>query len=105
MVLIDGGKGQVSTVARVLKNFPVKVIGIAKGSHSRIKAKDELVLVKPSSFANRLRQGYDGQEASEDLRDNSPVKFLLQNIRDEVHRFAIAYHTHLRGKRIVPPRM
>jgi len=88
MVLIDGGKGQVSTVARVLKNFPVKIIGIAKGSHSRMRAKDNLIL--------------PGVSKPVVLPDNSPVKFLLQNIRDEVHRFAIAYHTHLRGKRLRP---
>jgi excinuclease ABC subunit C len=34
-----------------------------------------------------------------DLPNNSPTKILLQNIRDEAHRFAIAYHTHLRKKR------
>jgi len=91
VVLIDGGKGQVNTIARVLKDYKVAVIGIAKGSHSRTKARDELILWKPSSFA----------KASEDLRDNSPTKMLLQNIRDEVHRFAVAYHTSLRKKRTI----
>jgi len=90
VVLIDGGKGQVNTIVKVLKGFKIAVIGMAKGSHSRIKAKDELILWKPSSFA----------KASEDLRDNSPTKILLQNIRDEAHRFAIAYHMHLRKKRM-----
>jgi len=83
VVLIDGGKGQVNTIARVLKNNKVAVIGLAKGSHSRTKAKDDLVL----STGIRV------------LPDNSPTKILLQNIRDEVHRFAIAYHTVLRKKR------
>ncbi|OGB73301.1 excinuclease ABC subunit C [candidate division Kazan bacterium RIFCSPHIGHO2_01_FULL_44_14] len=91
VVLIDGGKGQVNTIARVLKDYKVAVIGIAKGSHSRTKARDELILWKHSSFA----------KASEDLRDNSPTKMLLQNIRDEVHRFAVAYHTSLRKKRTI----
>lgn len=83
IVLIDGGKGQVSTVAKVLKDLPVVVIGMAKGSHSRTKAKDDLVTVAGVKI----------------LSDNSPTKVLLQNIRDEVHRFAIAYHTSLRKKR------
>lgn len=82
VVLIDGGKGQVSTVAKVLKQFKVTVIGMAKGSHSRTKAKDDLVLTTGVKV----------------LPDNSPTKVLLQNIRDEVHRFAIAYHTSLRKK-------
>jgi excinuclease ABC subunit C len=83
VVLIDGGKGQVSTIATVLKEFRVVVIGIAKGSHSRTKAKDDLVTVAGIKI----------------LPDNSPTKILLQNIRDEVHRFAIAYHANLRKKR------
>ncbi len=84
VVLIDGGKGQVSTITKALKDFKVTVIGIAKGSHSRTKAKDDLVL---------------SSGKIEILPDNSPTKILLQNIRDEVHRFAIAYHTSLRKKR------
>ncbi len=84
VVLIDGGKGQVSTITKALKKYKVAIIGIAKGSHSRTKAKDDLVL--PSGKI-------------EILPDNSPTKILLQNIRDEVHRFAIAYHTSLRKKR------
>lgn len=84
VVLIDGGKGQVSAVNKILKEFKVTVIGIAKGSHSRTKAKDDLVLP-----IGKI----------EILPDNSPTKVLLQNIRDEVHRFAISYHTSLRKKR------
>ena len=83
IVLIDGGKGQVGTITKALKDFKVAVIGIAKGSHSRTKAKDDLVLTSGVVI----------------LPDNSPTKMLLQNIRDEVHRFAIAYHTGLRKKR------
>lgn len=90
VVLIDGGKGQVGTVVKVLKNYKVAVIGIAKGSHSRTKAKDDLVL--PSGKI-------------EILPSNSPTKILLQNIRDEVHRFAIAYHTNLRKKRTITSAM
>ncbi len=86
VVLIDGGKGQVSTITKALKNYPVVVIGIAKGSHSRTKAKDDLVLSTGKVVI---------------LPDNSPTKILLQNIRDEAHRFAIAYHTNLRKKRVV----
>jgi len=89
VVLIDGGRGQVNTIAKVLQGFKVAVIGIAKGSHSRTKARDELILWRPSPSA----------KAMGDLPNNSPTKILLQNIRDEAHRFAIAYHTHLRKKR------
>ncbi|MFH0905255.1 MAG: excinuclease ABC subunit UvrC [bacterium] len=89
VVLIDGGKGQVNTVAKVLKGFRIAVIGIVKGSHSRTKARDDLVTVTGVKI----------------LLNNSPTKILLQNIRDEAHRFAIAYHTHLRGKRMTQPKI
>ncbi len=83
VILIDGGKGQVSAVVKALRGYQVAVIGIAKGNHSRTRAKDDLVLTSGVVV----------------LLDNSPTKILLQNIRDEAHRFAIAYHTGLRKKR------
>jgi len=110
VVLIDGGKGQVNTIAKVLKDFSVVVIGIAKGSHSRTKAKDDLVIAENLTNLHQSNQSNQLKKTNKRairrtgtivkiLPDNSPTKILLQNIRDEVHRFAIAYHTNLRKKR------
>jgi len=98
LLLIDGGKGQVSTVKKAIGD-KIKIIGIAKGSHSASKAK----------AAPQTQRGYgddlvfDGKVVI--LPNNSPAKMLLQRIRDEAHRFAIAYHTALRRKQIRASRL
>jgi excinuclease ABC subunit C len=100
VVMIDGGKGQVNIVARELKSFSVKIVGMVKGRPMLMRADGSIV-----------RADSHGQKAQDDLvlpftakpielKDNSPVKYLLQNIRDEAHRFAISFHRALRTKRM-----
>ncbi|MEO1921201.1 MAG: excinuclease ABC subunit UvrC [Sphingomonadaceae bacterium] len=89
LVLIDGGKGQVSSVMSVLEGLgiadQVPVIGIAKGPHHGREGRE--VFHFP-----------DGREKT--LPTNSPVLFHAQNLRDEVHRFAIGAHRAKRSKAI-----
>ncbi len=85
LVLIDGGKGQVNTVAKALKGTDVRIIGIAKGVHGP-NSKDDIVF----PFTSKLVI----------LPEGSPAKVLLQTIRDEAHRFALGYHTILRKKKM-----
>jgi excinuclease ABC subunit C len=82
IILVDGGAGQVTAVRRGMEAAGVTgipVFGLAKKN-------EEL-----------HREG-----ASEPLRlpRRSPALRLLQRIRDEVHRFAVAYHRKLRSKRL-----
>jgi excinuclease ABC subunit C len=79
LIIIDGGKGQLSTAVAVLKEFNQKIpiIGLAK----RI---EEIFL--------------PGHPEPILLPNNSIALFLLQRIRDEAHRFAIIYHRKLRSK-------
>jgi excinuclease ABC subunit C len=88
LVLIDGGKGQVSAVRAALQEIGVKdvpFIGIAKGpDHGR--------------EGREIFHFPDGREF--DLPVNSPVLFYLQRLRDEVHRFAIGAHRAKRSKAI-----
>jgi excinuclease ABC subunit C len=86
LILIDGGKGQVNTVAKALGPIDIKIIGVAKGDHSAPKAKDDIVL--PNVSAPII------------LPNTAPAKYLLQTIRDEAHRFALGLHTHLARKRV-----
>lgn len=78
LVVIDGGKGQLSAGMRVLRPFVergVTVIGLAK----------------------RLEEVYvPGRVAPIDLPADSEASKLLQRVRDEAHRFAIEHH---RGRR------
>ena len=88
LVLLDGGKGQMSSVQEVLGELgidDVPVIAIAKGPHHGREGRE--VFHFP-----------DGREKM--LPTNSPVLFHLQNLRDEVHRFAIGAHRAKRSKAI-----
>lgn len=86
LILIDGGKGQVNTVAHALGDIGIQIIGVAKGDHSAPKAKDDIV--RPHVSAAIV------------LPTTSPAKYLLQTIRDEAHRFALGLHTHLARKKL-----
>jgi excinuclease ABC subunit C len=88
LLLIDGGKGQVSAVKQVLDRLGVDdipLIGIAKGPHHGREGRE--VFHFP-----------DGRELT--LPVNSPVLFYLQRLRDEVHRYAIGAHRTKRAKAI-----
>ena len=89
LILIDGGKGQLSSVMGVLEDLglvdDVAVIGIAKGPHHGREGRE--VFHFP-----------DGREKT--LPTNSPLLFHLQNLRDEVHRYVIGAHRAKRSKAI-----
>lgn len=81
LILLDGGQGQVNTVHEALFDCALQIpmIGLAK--------KDELI-----HFT-------DGRPPLS-LSKRSPALRLLQQIRDEAHRFAQHYHHILRAKRV-----
>ncbi len=87
LVLIDGGKGQMSSVKAALEEIGVEdvaLIGVSKG---------------PDRNAGRETFHFpDGREF--DLPVNAPVLFYLQRLRDEAHRFAIGAHRSKRSKAI-----
>jgi excinuclease ABC subunit C len=86
LLLIDGGKGQLNTARAVLSELGVNqvmIIGIAKGT-TRKAGFETLVLES-------------GQEKV--LHSDSPALHLLQEIRDEAHRFAITGHKQRRDKK------
>jgi excinuclease ABC subunit C len=88
LVLIDGGKGQMSAVRETLEELgidDVPLIAIAKGPHHGREGREVF------HFA-------DGREKM--LPVNSPVLFHLQRLRDEVHRFAIGAHREKRSRAI-----
>lgn len=86
LILIDGGKGQVNAVMKELGDIDIRIIGVAKGDHSAPKAKDDIIL--------------PGRAEPLVLPNTAPAKYLIQNIRDEAHRFALGLHTHLARKRM-----
>ena len=83
LLVVDGGKGQLSVAIRVLEN-----LGLA----------DEIPV---ASLAKRFEEVYvPGESDPIRLPRQSEALYLLQRIRDEAHRFAISYHRELRGKRM-----
>jgi excinuclease ABC subunit C len=85
LVLIDGGKGQLSAVCETLEEMgvhDVAVVGISKG---------------PDRNAGREHFHLPGGRESM-LPLNSPTLFYLQRLRDEAHRFAIGAHRTKRAK-------
>ncbi len=88
LVLIDGGKGQMSSVRDTLEELGIEdvpLIAIAKGPHHGREGRE--VFHFP-----------DGREKT--LPVNSPLLFYLQNLRDEVHRYVIGAHRAKRSRAI-----
>lgn len=86
LLIIDGGKGQVSVAQRVLDTLQIRsvtLLGIAKGV-DRKAGWERLVLA--------------AQNREITLAMDSPALHLLQHIRDEAHRFAITTHRKKREK-------
>lgn len=86
ILLIDGGKGQLSSALQALQEqgiMPPLVMGVAKGSAR--KAGMEQLFLPGNNDAIRLE-------------DDDPALHLIQQVRDESHRFAITGHRGRRGK-------
>jgi excinuclease ABC subunit C len=87
VLLIDGGKGQLAEAAKVLEELGVDgitLIGVAKGVDRRA-GQEQLFLL--------------GQDTPTILPPDSRALHLIQRVRDEAHRFAIAGHRKKRAKR------
>lgn len=86
LVLVDGGKGQLGRAEAVMQELQVSgviLMAVAKGP-GRKPGLEQLFL--------------SGQSQPIILPTDSPALHLIQQIRDEAHRFAIAGHRHRRGK-------
>ncbi|WP_052339975.1 excinuclease ABC subunit UvrC [Gorillibacterium massiliense] len=87
LIVIDGGKGQISAALDVLENelgLSIPVCGLvkdAKHKTAQLMAGDPLEIVP--------------------LQRDSQEFYLLQRIQDEVHRFAITFHRETRGKSMI----
>lgn len=79
LIIVDGGKGQISSAVKAIKqlgNVTIPVVGLAK--------REETIITE------------DFREIS--LSKSSPALKLVMRIRDEAHRFAVRYHRILRSR-------
>ncbi len=81
LVIVDGGKGQLSAAVGVLQELAMTDLPLA-------------------GLAKRFEELYvPGRSEPIVLPRRSQALYLVQRIRDEAHRFAITYHRNVRGKR------
>jgi excinuclease ABC subunit C len=81
LVLIDGGKGQLSAASEALD-----ALGLGDQPLASLAKKEELIFVR-------------GREDAIALPRSSPVLQLVQRVRDEAHRFAVGFHRQVRRGR------
>lgn len=81
LIVIDGGKGQLDVAAKVMKDLGIdsRLISVAKKPDRAFLLNGDVI----------------------DLEDRRPASLLLKKIRDEAHRFVIAFHRKLRDKRLM----
>ena len=87
LIIIDGGKGQLSMAKKALKKSKLdnlEIIGISKGRNRNDN--------------NEIIHLLDGEKII--LRRNDPALFYIQRLRDEAHRFAIGIHRQKRERNI-----
>lgn len=84
LILVDGGKAQISAILAVLKenNIQIPVTGLTK--------REETVIIQNEKGWHEIK-----------LSSKSQALQLLQSMRDEAHRFAKKYHVKLREKALI----
>ena len=83
LMLIDGGKGQLSSAQAAMKTF----------------ASSRLPDIPMVALAKRIEEIFiPGKSEPIVLREDNPTLHMIQRLRDEAHRFAVTYHRRLRQK-------
>ena len=113
LIVVDGGRGQLSMAVEALASMGLTQIELAGLAKSRVLDEEGHVKkgqrgpkkeAKPSSEdIDRSPERVFRPDAKGPiiLKSNSNELFLLQQLRDEAHRFAITFHRKLRSKRTI----
>lgn len=98
LIIIDGGKGQLASTYRILRNYnlhnTIPIVGLAKREEEIFKFTKQFVDPDYQDVSMKTFTRILLPRASEAL-------YLVQRIRDEAHRFGITYHRKLRSKQMV----
>jgi excinuclease ABC subunit C len=94
LVLIDGGKGQLSKAMEAMRAAGVDFIPVVALAKERARGGEKVF---------RERIFLPGRKNPVVLPPNDPVLFLLMRVRDEAHRFALSFHRARRTKKAFQP--
>ncbi|MPW26563.1 excinuclease ABC subunit UvrC [Alkalibaculum sp. M08DMB] len=85
LILLDGGIGHINAIKEIMSHYPqlnIPICGLVKDDRHRLR---EIV--------------YEGKCI--EIPPSTPVYYLLNNISEEVHRFAISYHKKIRSDNLL----
>lgn len=97
LVVVDGGRGQLSVALAVLNDLKIRmdVIGLAKEERSVFKRQNT---VQKKTAKSEDRVYLPGRKDPVYLSASPQALRLLQQVRDEAHRFALSYHRQVKRK-------
>jgi len=104
LLMVDGGKGQLSVAISVLKDMDiggVDVIALAKGGYQageEPRCADQKGRHEPKDRSSGDRVFLPARKDAIDISRWPAALFLLQRLRDEAHRFAVTYHRKVKEK-------
>lgn len=110
LIVIDGGKGQLSAAYKVLTDFglekTIPIVGLAKREEEIFKVAEQfapensVMVLSDASISKRTYQPLGKVDGFVKIKlpRKSEALYMLQRVRDEAHRFGITFHRKLRSK-------
>jgi len=97
LVVVDGGKGQLNVALSVLKDLKIKidVVGLAKEERAMFSSKG---VIRKKTEKSEDRVYLPRRKDAIYLSAWPPALRMLQQVRDEAHRFALSYHHQIKQK-------
>jgi len=92
VIILDGGKGQLSVIQNYLHDIGygnIPIVAIAKGEKRN----------------SGLEKFYHKKNNELEISNNDPLRYFLQRLRDEVHRYVIGAHRQKRSKSLMSTRL
>ena len=92
VIILDGGKGQLSVIQNYLNDIGygnIPIVAIAKGEKRN----------------SGLEKFYHKKNIELEISNNDPLRYFLQRLRDEVHRYVIGAHRQKRSKSLMSTRL
>ena len=92
VIILDGGKGQLSVIQNYLDDIGygnIPIVAIAKGEKRN----------------SGLEKFYHNKNNELEISNNDPLRYFLQRLRDEVHRYVIGAHRQKRSKSLMSTRL